>query len=66
MPWEKKYEIGIPIIDTQHQQLFRFSEKLQAGLNAGLKASVIKNLFINVEQYVSRHFAMEEKFMTER
>jgi hemerythrin len=65
MPWEKRYEIGIPIIDTQHQQLFRFSEELQAGLNSGLKASVIKNLLINVEQYVARHFAMEEKFMTE-
>ena len=27
MNWVKDYEIGIPLIDTQHRQLFRFNEK---------------------------------------
>lgn len=65
MPWKKSYKIGIPIIDTQHKQLFRFSDELQASLDSGLRASAIKKLLVNIEQYVARHFAMEEKFMTE-
>lgn len=29
MHWIKDYEIGIPLIDTQHKQLFRFNDELQ-------------------------------------
>lgn len=65
MPWKESHKIGIPIIDTQHKQLFRFTEELQSSLNSGLKASAIKKLLVNVGEYVARHFAMEEKYMAE-
>lgn len=63
MRWKKEYENDIPIIDTQHKQLFRFNDELQTAISSGLKQSTLKELLTNVQQYVARHFAMEEKFM---
>ncbi|HID69719.1 MAG TPA: bacteriohemerythrin [Desulfobacterales bacterium] len=63
MRWKKEYNIGIPIIDTQHKQLFRFSDELQMAISSGLKQSNLKELLINVKQYVARHFTVEEKLM---
>jgi len=65
MRWKKEYNIGIPIIDTQHKQLFRFSDELQTAMSSGLKSSILKELLINVKQYVARHFSVEEKLMTD-
>ncbi len=65
MRWKKEYNIGIPIIDTQHRQLFRFSDELQTAISSGLKQSILKELLINVKQYVARHFSVEEKLMAD-
>ncbi len=63
MHWKSDYEIGIPIIDTQHKQLFRFNDELLEAVKKGLKASAIETLLTQIKQYVARHFAMEEKYM---
>ncbi len=65
MLWKSDYEIGIPIIDTQHKQLFRFNDELTNAVKTGLKSSAIDTLLTQIGQYVARHFAMEEKYMEE-
>ncbi len=64
MHWKKKYIINIPIIDTQHKQLFMTYEKLSGDLRTGLKAETIEKTLIKLQHYVSRHFTMEEKYMS--
>ena len=44
MRWKKEYNNGIPLIDTQHKQLFRFSEELQTAISSGLKLATLKEL----------------------
>ena len=63
MKWKREYELGIPVIDTQHKQLFRFGTELEDALKRGLKVSSITDLLINVKQYTARHFYIEEKYM---
>ena len=65
MRWKKEYNTGISIIDTQHKQLFRFHDELQNAISSGLKQSILKELLINVKQYVARHFSVEEKLMAD-
>ncbi len=65
MRWKKEYNNGIPLIDTQHQQLFRFSDELQTAISSGLKQATLKELLVNVQQYTVRHFIVEEKIMAE-
>ncbi len=65
MRWKKEYENGIPLIDTQHKQLFRFSDELQAAIGSGIKPATLKELLVNVKQYTVRHFTVEEKFMAD-
>ena len=65
MNWKQEYELGIPVVDTQHKQLFRFNEELQDAIKGGLKVSSINTLLTQIKQYAARHFAMEEKYMEE-
>lgn len=63
MQWKEEFEIGIPLIDTQHKQLFRFNEELELSMQKGLKVSDVSSLLLKIKQYAARHFAMEEKYM---
>ena len=65
MRWKDEFKIGIPLIDTQHKQLFRFNDELEESIQKGLKVSDISSLLIQIKQYIVRHFVMEEKYMQE-
>ncbi|MCF6188295.1 MAG: hemerythrin family protein [Desulfobulbaceae bacterium] len=65
MQWDKKYALGIPVVDTQHRQLFRLSNELDAELQAGIRSEEIDAMLIHIGEYAARHFAMEEKYMAE-
>ncbi len=65
MQWDKKYALGIPVVDTQHRQLFRLSNELDAKLQAGIRPEEIDALLTHIGEYAARHFAMEEKYMAE-
>ena len=65
MQWKDEFKIGIPLIDTQHKQLFRFNAELEDSIQKGLKVSDVSALLLQIQQYVARHFAMEEKYMEE-
>ncbi|MDZ7617921.1 MAG: hemerythrin family protein [Patescibacteria group bacterium] len=63
MDWNDSYRIGYPLIDEQHQGLFRsineFSEKLETD-DCHAEAGSVLRLLVG---YVNRHFSDEEAFM---
>ena len=65
MDWKHEYELGIPVLDAQHKQLFRFNEEVQSAIKGGLKVSSVNSLLTQVKQYAARHFTMEEKYMAD-
>lgn len=65
MKWNDSYIIGIPIIDTQHKQLFYIFGELNNALRQGARTSAIAQTLKRLNQYVSRHFSLEERYMAE-
>jgi hemerythrin len=63
MQWKDEFKIGIPIIDTQHRQLFLCDNELSEALSNGLRPSAIDKFLTQLGFYVTRHFAMEEQYM---
>ena len=53
---EKKYKLGIPFIDEQHQQLFDIVDKL------GDEKITIKNIIEELKKYTEYHFKTEEEY----
>lgn len=65
MNWNNEYELGLPVLDAQHKQLFRFNDELQDAIKKGLKVSNINTLLTQIKLYAARHFSMEEKYMAD-
>lgn len=65
MKWKERYSVGIPVLDAQHKQLFRMSDQLDGDLKQGLRSEEIEETLVHMGEYATRHFQMEEKYMTE-
>ena len=65
MQWEKTYEIGIPVVDSQHKRLFELVRELDQALQSGLRPRAIRDLLVALDQYKTRHFQIEERYMEE-
>lgn len=65
MIWSEKYNIGIPAVDSQHKRLFEIIRELKEALQAGLKSSDVEKIIVTLDQYKTRHFQLEEKYMKE-
>ena len=63
MQWKDEFKIGIPVIDTQHKQLFLCENELNEALAKGLRPSSIDSILKQLGFYVARHFTMEEQYM---
>ena len=63
--WNRKYELGITIIDEQHKKLVEMTNRLfQASIRGSQMAnSVFAEIIKEVTEYVKYHFAAEEAFM---
>lgn len=62
--WNASYAVGVPAIDTQHQELFtRISALLDAMREQKGQLEVGKTLRF-LENYVIEHFGMEEALMS--
>jgi hemerythrin len=62
---DKRYAIGIPLIDDQHRELIRLTNELYAGCLLGdetAKATFMKAVKGTVD-YVKYHFSAEEKLL---
>jgi hemerythrin len=67
IPWDKKYALGVEIIDNQHKRLFALTNELYEKCRLGESAvhdQFIKTLHSMVD-YVVMHFSTEEKIMVQ-
>ncbi len=66
MLWKDKYELGVPLIDTQHKELFRrvesFMQVLRAEDNWDEKIPQLNETLEFMKRYVVEHFRAEEEY----
>ena len=62
--WTEKLSVGISLIDTQHQTLFKKANDLMEACNRAEGYAQIATLFQYLESYVVEHFRDEEQYMT--
>ncbi|RYD02159.1 hypothetical protein N752_27290 [Desulforamulus aquiferis] len=64
MMWKDKYKIGVPLIDQQHEELFkRVSDFIKTVRQEGIwetKLAKVKENMAFMQEYVVVHFADEE------
>lgn len=69
MMWKEKYRIGVELIDTQHQELFRrlsdFIQIVQNNIPWNDKLEEVKETLNFLQEYVVFHFNDEEAYMKE-
>lgn len=67
--WKEHYKIGVPLIDQQHEELFKrvaaFIQVVQKKGNWEEKLAKVKETMDFMQQYVIFHFDDEEKYMEE-
>ena len=62
--WNNMYSVGIKNIDEQHQQLFKYLNKLNESLNSGeRKKSIASEIINDLVLYTFYHFREEERIM---
>lgn len=62
--WSPSLAVGVPLIDAQHQELFRRAERLILALRGGDRSEVAP-LVVYLAEYAATHFADEERLMAE-
>jgi hemerythrin len=64
LQWTPALAVGVPMIDAQHQELFRRAERLILALRGGDRAEVAP-LVVYLSEYAATHFADEERLMAD-
>ncbi|SHJ39073.1 bacteriohemerythrin [Lutispora thermophila] len=66
MLWKDKYELGVPVIDAQHKELFKrvesFLQILRSGDSWDEKVPKINETLEFMKKYVVEHFRDEEEY----
>jgi len=62
--WQKSYETGHPLIDTQHRRLFILGNALINAVASKLPHSDLEWLIDELIDYITRHFCAEESALT--
>lgn len=64
--WDKRYSVGIPLIDEQHKALIQNANTLYQGCRAGgddERTAYFNRAVKSVVDYVTYHFSAEEKML---
>lgn len=65
--WRNNFATNDPHIDEQHQQIFRFANKLEAlAQQEDVDSREVDNLLRFLETYIQNHFRYEEACMLKR
>ena len=64
MQWSDTYLLGIPTVDSQHKRLLELFAELETAIDNNHQVD-IQNLLKTLDQYKTRHFQLEEKYMAE-
>ncbi|WMJ76843.1 MULTISPECIES: bacteriohemerythrin [unclassified Sedimentibacter] len=66
MLWKDKYELGVPLIDNQHKELFRrvelFIQTVKSSADWNEKVSKVNETLEFMKGYVVEHFNAEEGY----
>jgi len=66
MIWKEKYKVGVPLIDTQHEELFSrvstFVETLRSDADWDKKVDNVSQTLAFMKEYVVTHFHDEEEY----
>ncbi len=66
MLWKDKYELGVPLIDAQHKELFRrvesFLQVLRSAVSWDEKVQKVNETLEFMKGYVVEHFRDEEEY----
>lgn len=69
MIWKEKYKVGVPLIDEQHEELFRrvtdFIETLRSDGDWNQKVTKVNETLAFMKDYVVTHFHDEEVYQEE-
>jgi len=69
MLWKDKYELGVPLIDSQHKELFRrteaFLQTLRSSASWEEKVQHVNETLDFMSAYVVEHFHDEEAYQKE-
>ena len=66
--WDDSLNLGIPLIDEQHKELFRIGRRIEQELLTGCINSDEKQLLellCEIREYVTYHFYGEEEYLKE-
>ncbi len=61
--WSDVLNIGLPILDEQHKQLFAIADDLLSAIARGEGEAVLKDIFDRLKSYTKYHFKEEEEYM---
>ncbi|MCX6624596.1 MAG: bacteriohemerythrin [Acidobacteria bacterium] len=61
--WDRSYEIGIAIVDSQHRRLVQLIAALQQSMAGGQGQAALDGLFDQLFDYAYVHFVTEEQIM---
>lgn len=60
-PWNKNFEVGVPLIDAQHQKLVELLNVLAGHLAYQSDVPTLNNVFNDLAEYAIYHFQAEER-----
>ncbi|MEK9161417.1 MAG: hemerythrin domain-containing protein, partial [Patescibacteria group bacterium] len=63
--WNSDYSVNVKEIDDQHKVILEFINSLNDKVFNGVAESFIGKNLREMEEYVERHFVMEEKYFTQ-
>ena len=64
--WTPSIAVGHPLIDEQHQELFRRADELIDAMMQGRAAKEMNQLLVFLRDYCRDHFGMEERLMVSK
>jgi hemerythrin len=65
LEWQDRFSVGVPAVDHEHQELIELVNKLHDALLASGDAEAVDGFFGELIELITRHFALEERFMRE-
>ena len=65
LPWSPALGVGIPSIDRQHQRLVALLNELHEAVETGHDADLLLDVFDELHEYTTVHFAYEEALLEE-
>jgi hemerythrin len=61
--WTDDLSVGVEEIDNQHKEFINNLNKLLDAMSRGRGRDEIRNIIVFLEQYIIKHFDMEEQYM---